>query len=140
MVFNNRTRKLLETINVIIDESSEFPPKDELGLEDEIPYRKKKKDKGTLIPDQLASSAPHNGSPSQLQENRDDLVTLPYIPPMAREPSSRVKLNHSPMVVSIVSCTKKFRNVRTYWKCSKIIKYSHVLDKLHCIIQYVGPK
>ena len=75
MVFNNRTRKLLETINVIIDESSEFPPKDELGLEDEIPYWKEKKDKGTFILDSLASSAPHSEPPSQLQENRDDSIT-----------------------------------------------------------------
>ena len=57
--------------------------------------------------------------------------------PMDREPSSRVKLNHSPMVVSIVLCTKNFCNVRTYWKCSKIIRYSHVLDKSHCIIQWI---
>ena len=96
-VFNKRTRKVMEMVNMVIDETSTPISQEEL---EQLP-------KSSLIQSFDADkrvddpSPPSTPSVAQPYQNTSSIVTPnpvtpPYMAPMEREHSSRVKFNHPP--------------------------------------------
>ena len=97
-VYNKRTMKVMETVNVVIDESLDScSEKDIEELPKEI-LPPELKEVQELIEQELASLST-SGTPSVLE----DSVDIPTLPDSEsheeKRPSSRVKLNHPPEVI-----------------------------------------
>ena len=97
-VYNKRTMKVMETVNVVIDEYSDFSfekvseefPKEMLPPEPkEIPE----------IVEQEPASPSTLGTPSVAEDSADISISLDSESHEEKGPSSKIKLNHPPEVI-----------------------------------------
>ena len=97
-VYNQRTKKVMETVNVVIDESLEFGSE---KFSEEIPKEIlpfKPKDVQEIV-DQEPTSPNTSGTPSVVEVSTDIPTSLDSESHEEKRPSSRIKLNHPPKVI-----------------------------------------
>ena len=97
-VYNKRTKKVMETINVVIHEASESGSK---NISEEIPKEilpPKPKDIQEPI-DQESASPSTPGIPSVVKCSADISTSPDLESHKEKRPSSRIKLNHPPEVI-----------------------------------------
>ena len=97
-VYNQRTKKVMETVNVVIDESLEFGSE---KFSEEIPKEIlpfKLKDVQEIV-DQEPTSPNTSGTPSVVEVSTDIPTSLDSESHEEKRPSSRIKLNHPPKVI-----------------------------------------
>ena len=122
-VYNKRTKKVMETMNVVIDESSESGSK---KLSKEIPkeiFPPEPKDVQEIVDQKPSSpSTPHIPS---VVEGSTDIHTSPNFESHEKKgPSSRIKLNHPPKVI-MGNMNELTLRKRTVDKCvTNFVSYS----------------
>ena len=97
-VYNQRTKKVMETVNVVIDESLEFGSE---KFSEEIPKEIlpfKLKDVQEIV-DQEPTSPNTSCTPSVVEVSTDIPTSLDSESHEEKRPSSRIKLNHPPKVI-----------------------------------------
>ena len=97
-VYNQRTKKVMETVNVVIDESLEFGSE---KFSEEIPKEIlpfKPKDVQEIV-DQEPTSPNTSGTPNVVEVSTDIPTSLDSESHEEKRPSSRIKLNHPPKVI-----------------------------------------
>ena len=97
-VYNKRTMKVMEIINVVIDESSNFGSE---KFSEEIPKEIlpfEPKDVQEIV-DQEPTSPNTSGTPNVVEVSTDIPTSLDSESHEEKRPSSRIKLNHPPKVI-----------------------------------------
>ena len=97
-VYNKRTMKVMETVNVVIDESldSSFEKVSEEFPKEILPFEPMEV-LGIVGQEPASSSTP--GTPSVLEDSADIITSLDSKSHEEKGPSSRIKLNHPPEVI-----------------------------------------
>ena len=126
-VYNKRTMKIMETVNVVIDESSDF--NSEKGIEElpkEILPLEPKEVQEIIEQEPTSLSTP--GTPSVLEDSADILTSPDFESHEEKEPSFRVKLNHPPEVI-LGNMNELTLRKRTVDKCvANFVSYSCYLS------------
>ena len=131
-VYNQRTKKVMETVNVVIDESLEFGSE---KFSEEIPKEIlpfKPKDVQEIV-DQEPTSPNTSGTPSVVEVSTDIPTSLDSESHEEKRPSSRIKLNH-PSKVIVGNMNELTLRKLTVDKCvANFVSYSCYLSQVEPI-------
>ena len=128
-VYNKRTKKVMETVNVVIDESSEFGSE---KFSEEIPKEilpSEPKDIQEIV-DQKPASPSTSSTPSVVEGSADIPTSLDFESHEEKGPFSRIKLNHPPEVI-VRNMNELTLRKRTVDKCvAYFVSYSCYLPQV----------
>ncbi|XP_075664336.1 uncharacterized protein LOC142633956 [Castanea sativa] len=128
-VYNKRTMKVMETVNVVIDESADSSTEKSFEeLPKEILPPESKEVQEIIEQDSISPSTPC--TPSVLEESSNIPTSLDSEPHEEKGPSSRIKINHPPE--DIVGNMKELTlRKRTVDKCvANFVSYSCYLSQV----------
>ena len=128
-VYNKRTEKVMEIMNVVIDGTSEFGSE---KISEEIPKEilsPEPKDVQELV-DQKPTSPSTPATPSVVEGSTDVPTSLDSEFHEKKGPSSRIKLNHPPEII-MGNMNEFTLRKRTVDKCvTNFVSYSYYLSQV----------